>query len=146
MYPPLAGVDPSEWDAIITTRQNVLLCGAPSPIDAALSTLLPHLREPICLWRADTESAPPSLMEGTLILEQATACRRLQQQVLWEWLNEANRRVQVIAVTDQPLFELVQRGAFLPGLYYRLNTLCLTVTGDCFPSLHSRFLESTVPE
>ena len=133
---PLADVDPSEWDAIITARQNVLLHGAASPVDAVLSALRPHLRQPIFKWRPDTDPSLPRLAEGTLVLEHATTCPQMQQQALWEWLNDADRHVQVIVVTDQSLYDLVERGAFLTNLYYRLNTLYLDV----------RFLESAVPK
>lgn len=126
--PPLIDLDRLDWDTIITVRQNVLLYGAPSALDAVLAALRPYLCEPIHRWAPHTEPCLPHFVAGTLVLEQATACQQVQQQALWEWLNEADRRVQVITTTDQPLFDLVERGDFLASLYYRLNTLYLDVS------------------
>ena len=35
--------------------------------------------------------------------------------------------MQVISTTDDPLYPVVSRGAFLANLYYRLNVLLLDV-------------------
>ena len=43
------------------------------------------------------------------------------------WLDDAVGTVQVIATTSEPLFPLVERGAFLDVLYYRLNILRVEV-------------------
>ena len=42
-------------------------------------------------------------------------------------LDRAPRAVQVITITDRPLFDLVERGDLVSSLYYRLNTIYLTL-------------------
>jgi transcriptional regulator of aromatic amino acid metabolism len=51
-----------------------------------------------------------------------------QQRQLMMWLDDAVGTVQVIATTSEPLFPLVERGAFLDVLYDRLNVLLVAVS------------------
>jgi len=43
-------------------------------------------------------------------------------------LGELDRPVRVISTSETRVWPLVQRGAFLASLYYRLNVLCLDLT------------------
>ncbi len=45
------------------------------------------------------------------------------------WLDRAPGRTQVVSTTPALLFPRVQAGAFIDRLYYRLNTVCMDVTG-----------------
>jgi hypothetical protein len=113
-----------EWDLILQTGSNALLQGPPLAQTEALSALEPHLRAPHC-----TASGPqwsqPSAEIGTLFLQHVDECSIEQQHVLLDWLDREAQSVQVITTTERPLFDLVERGAFLSRLYYRLNTIHL---------------------
>jgi transcriptional regulator of acetoin/glycerol metabolism len=115
------GLDPVDWDLIVTARHNVLFYGAADATTALLSTLRPHFPGPIHKWSADAE--PSGRPCGTLILDSVATFSREQQWSLLKWLGTANRPVKVVSTTDRPLFELVQRGEFLTDLYYYLNTV-----------------------
>lgn len=65
---------------------------------------------------------------GTVLLHDVAELTVSQQIVLYDWMERAGRNVQVISVTRKPLASEVQEGRFLEGLFYRLNTLCLTTT------------------
>jgi hypothetical protein len=124
----LVDIDPADKEAIVVSRQNLLLCGTPPVIEAVLSALGPHFRQPIHRWRCDSQEAPPYLTGGTLIVERLTDCRHARQQSLLEWCDQTGGQVQVVSAADRPLFDLVERGVFLAPLYYRLNTVYLNLT------------------
>jgi transcriptional regulator of acetoin/glycerol metabolism len=48
---------------------------------------------------------------------------RQDQVRLLDWLGQDGRSIRVLASTPRPLFPDVEAGAFLDRLYYRLNTL-----------------------
>jgi transcriptional regulator of acetoin/glycerol metabolism len=54
-----------------------------------------------------------------------------QQIHLLHWLDLINERlqVQVVSTTSEPLFPLVQTGAFLADLYYKLNIVLIDLMG-----------------
>ena len=49
----------------------------------------------------------------------------MQQIELHDWLNVSRGAVQVVTVTSQPIWPLVEEGRFLEGLFYRLNVVTL---------------------
>ena len=56
---------------------------------------------------------------------------RTNRQQLLQWLDQINERlhVQVVSTTSEPLFPLVQTGAFLADLYYKLNVVLMDLNG-----------------
>jgi len=48
---------------------------------------------------------------------------------LLDWLDRAAGRTQVVSMTPASLWPRVQAGEFMDRLYYRLNTVCMDVTG-----------------
>jgi DNA-binding NtrC family response regulator len=56
-----------------------------------------------------------------LIVDEVAELDANDQRFLLGWLNGPGGRTQVISLTSQPLFPLVERGLFLADLYYRLN-------------------------
>jgi Sigma-54 interaction domain len=123
MLPPGA-LDLVEWDLILQTGSNALLQGPPPALTKALSALEPHLPAPHCTALGPRWSQPSAEI-GTLFLEHVDECSIEQQHLLLDWLDRAAQSVQVITTTERPLFDLVERGAFLSSLYYRLNTIHL---------------------
>jgi hypothetical protein len=67
----------------------------------------------------------PTRRAGTLVLQGASAMTLPQQIELHDWLSVGPGSVQVVTITSEPLWDLVQQGRFLEGLFYRLNVVYL---------------------
>lgn len=67
----------------------------------------------------------PSVGYHTVLLYDASQLTILQQIALSDWLAFGRGRSRVISVSQASLFERVENGGFLEGLYYRLNTLTI---------------------
>jgi Sigma-54 interaction domain len=119
-----AGVD---WRILHNTAPNALVIGPPMAVDAAIARLLPLLQDPISTWEPDVRREPSLPGTGTLIVRDADALDAGQQRQLLDYLSSPTRRVRVISLASSPVYPLVQRGAFLEALYYRLNILCFHV-------------------
>jgi hypothetical protein len=137
--PPSAALDPVEanpgsaggwraglpdWNLIIQTRANALIQGPSEAVGQAMAGLGPYLRTPHYTASARNWSLPDTV-PGTLFLEYPTESTFDQQNILHRWFEAAGRKVQTITITDRSLFDAVEDGAFLPVLYYRLNTIHL---------------------
>ena len=118
----------AEWDMATTTRHNLLLVGSPSATDALLDALKPHLREPLRHCNPRTGVSVPEATEGTLVLSEVAGLDVKQQAQLFRWLDRFEQQVRVVSTTSEPLFSLVQAGAFLADLYYRLNIVLFDLT------------------
>jgi hypothetical protein len=114
-----------EWHVLLAIHPNLLLIGPDHATDAALLTLTPQLRQPICCCRGGEPLTLPTEAQRTLILREVDALEANQQHLLLRWLDRC--RTQVISVTSESLFSQVECGAFLEPLYYRLNALHLEV-------------------
>jgi len=142
-----------EWSILKTERPNTLLIGSDADTNAVLSQHLPYLRAPIVDWRPRTAGAP-TVAAGTLVVRNVETLDRLQQEQLFAWLDRYAAGVQVISVTESPLFSLVLAGAFLEKLYYRLNVVCLPLSshsdapaaGQTLPFLTAQEDDSAVPQ
>lgn len=120
---PILAIPGPEWDALLRGRCNLLVVGARSATDACLRILAPHLRAPLCSWAGEPDLPLSQADGGTLVLSGVDRCDAIQQAQLFEWLHRLDRRTQVISMTEQSLFSLVERGAFRADLYYRLNLI-----------------------
>jgi transcriptional regulator of acetoin/glycerol metabolism len=115
------------WNSVRSRRGNALLLVA----DATAETTLEALRigrTPVTIWRPGS----PLLLSaaaGTLILQDVGALTHADQRSLCEWLEVTGGRTRVISTTVQPIFPLVEAGAFSPTLYYRLNVLFFDMSG-----------------
>jgi hypothetical protein len=107
-----------------TTRPNLLLEGPETQVQAVVVALSPLLAPPLTAWCG---GGLPDEHRGTLIVQEVHRLDDIQQRQLMMWLDDAVGSVQVIATTSAPLFFLVERGAFLDVLYYRLNILRVEV-------------------
>jgi hypothetical protein len=64
---------------------------------------------------------------GTVVRVPASPASSSQ---LLEWVDSRQRKVQVISTSGQhEVWPLVERGAFLTPLYYRLGVVCVDLTG-----------------
>lgn len=125
----------AEWELLVRARPNLLLVGSSSATNALLAPLTPHLRQPILQYEPNPGAPVPQPLEGTLVLMEVARLDPNQQAQILRWLNQFNARtaVQVVSITSEPLFSLVEAGAFLRNLYYRLNIVRI----DLAPSVDS---------
>jgi hypothetical protein len=111
-------------------RVNVLLIAPETVVRSVLDSQLLTLREPIVCWSPGAPlELPPCDHLGTILLHDVGNLPPSEQLYLLEWLERANGRVQVVSTSATPLLPKVRSGAFIDMLYYRLNTVCVDVTG-----------------
>ena len=122
--PLTARVGQDEWRLLITARPNVLLEGAQETTNLIVDEAMDWLPMPHATW---TGAPPLGDRPATLVVRSISALDQNQQSLLFEWLESPGDRVQVISTTNEPLYAMVGRGAFLANLYYRLNVLRLDV-------------------
>jgi transcriptional regulator of acetoin/glycerol metabolism len=119
---------PEEWRLLQSSHPNLLLAGQTSATSAALDALQTSFRGPVTVWRSGSPLVlPPPDAPGTLVLDNVGDLPPADQLRLIDWLLQDVGAVQVIASTAVPLLPLVERGAFLDALYYRLNVVCLNL-------------------
>jgi hypothetical protein len=108
-------------------RARALVVGSEPATDSVLRSLRADFGAPVLNLRG---GGPLTLPEtgATLIIHDVSALNTTDQDRLHQWLNLSPPGVSVIAVTAEPLFPLVQRGAFLTELFYRLNHIVIDVT------------------
>jgi len=75
----------------------------------------------------ETLVLPPVTSSGTLILHEVGALTEDDQLRLLAWLEQIDGRTRVVSTTAESLFARVEAGLFIEALYYRLNTVSLTV-------------------
>jgi hypothetical protein len=119
-----------EWEAISRGRLNVLLEGTSSATDEVLNVLDPYFREPLQEFRPEPGASVPQPIAGTLVLLDVDSLAIAQQTELLSWLDECSGRfdVQIVSTAARPLFPLVESGAYLADLYYRLNVVRIDLT------------------
>jgi len=108
---------------VLSAHANVLLEGQADLTDAAVLSLLPHLRAPIVYRKPGEELAVSG--ECTVILRDVDTLCPSEQARLHEWLDRKPDSVQTVATAQHHLFSLVQEGSFESDLYYRLNVILL---------------------
>jgi len=125
VQPIVQGVlDLYEWHLLVTTHVNVLLEGPAPYTEAVLGMCTPFLISPIGVWAGE----PPEFRLETLVVREVGTLTLDGQRLLLDWIESAGQDVRVLATSAQLLFTLVQHGAFLSELYYRLNVLRLDLS------------------
>jgi Sigma-54 interaction domain len=115
---------------VCASGAHALLVGPDYAIDMALATLQRGLRQPVVSWTPTEIPEPPALTAGTLVVRNLAGLAGEQQRQLLEWVDNRQRKVQVISTSGQrEVWPLVERGAFLTPLYYRLGVVCVDLTG-----------------
>jgi hypothetical protein len=129
----------AEWDAVCQGLHNLLLVGTPSATNEMLLAMTPHLPEPVQRYTSKAGRPVPQPSDGTLILLEVARLDGKQQTDLLRWLEQFDRSdVQVVSTTSKPLFSLVERGAFLVDLYYKLNVVRIDLIGSGSAGRHTR--------
>jgi hypothetical protein len=115
-----------EW-TLVGTCPNTLLIGAEPHAAAIIAQHAQSLRAPIQHWRV-TEGIKSLPTTGTLVMWGVDTLSVPQQEELLTWMDNHSANVQLISVSEFPLYPLVLAGAFLDELYYRLNLVCLPLS------------------
>jgi len=68
------------------------------------------------------------LTTGTLLVRNLADLGGEQQRRLLDWVGHGHQGVQVISTSGGHVWPLVERGAFLTTLYYRLGVVCVDLT------------------
>lgn len=111
-------------------RVNLILIAPEGVVRYVLESDLLDLRAPVVQWSpGEALDLRPFDRIGTLILHDLGNLPRRDQLALLEWLERADGRVQVVGTSATPLLPRVTGGEFIDTLYYRLNTVCVDVTG-----------------
>jgi hypothetical protein len=122
---PTSPVD--DWSLFRGAHPAALLIGPAANVDAALVRLLPNLRPPLLHWQPWAVEELPQTTRGTLVMWDVESLSQGQQAQLLAWM-EDRLAVQVISISERPLFPLVRRKEFLDALYYRLNVVCVELS------------------
>jgi hypothetical protein len=109
----------SDW------RPNLLvLCRDLEP-GAVVAPLMAAGRRPFHVCRLPGALTLPEVRSGTLFLVNVGALMLGQQMKLYDWLEGCGSELQVVSITRQSLYPLIEEGRFMEALYYRLNVVCL---------------------
>jgi len=119
-------------------RANLLLVGVDDRLQRILELLSRDYREPVAVWTPDQQLVLPATDRvKTLILRDVGSLSHVDQGRLYNWLDEAAGRTQVVSTTPERLLPRVQAGAFMNALYYRLNVLYVEVPETFLPQPQS---------
>jgi hypothetical protein len=121
------------WAVLTAVHPSMLLIGLDAAIQTILSQVRSHLRSPVSWWTPGAGPEPLPIT-GALIIPEIGTLSLDQQQRLLDWIEAKGRDVQVVSLSERPVFPLVETGAFLPALYYRLNIVCLHVAAMPYQS------------
>jgi hypothetical protein len=122
-----------DWDLVRDVRVNMLLHGPNETMLKAIAALRPNLLRPVVTRAGRSRAAFTAPHRGTLVLAEVGALSLHNQHRLLAWLDADAGRTQVIATTSTSLLPLMDAGAFLEALYYRLNIVYLDLTGGAAP-------------
>lgn len=110
-----------EWDAVVAARANLLIEGDRAETKRLVGELLSNLTGAVIGFPdADPLSESDAAVVLVVDVDRLTA---ENQQTLMSALSRTDRRLQVICTSTTPLYRRVERGEFLPSLYYRLNVV-----------------------
>jgi len=127
MHRPDIGVPQEEWRAMVGSRANALIIGGDDLVARLWTSLWPALAKPVCWTRSGALRLPRQAVP-TLVLERTNELSQAEQQRLIEELDGEARGTRVLATASSSFFALVGQGAFLETLYYRLNSILLTLS------------------
>lgn len=112
-------------------RVNLLLVGPDAAVEHVLDTVAAsgETSREHDTWRPGKPFVlPDATTATTLILRDVDTLVREDQRRLLEWMEQAAGRAQVISTASAPLLPVVEAGAFMQTLYYRLNTIYLDLS------------------
>lgn len=117
-----------DWRALMRIGANVLVTLPRELFDAFGESCRGTFREPVACVRGGSALRVEGIK--TLIIVDLQLLTIDDQHTLAAWMSDAaNADTQIIGLTHENLFRLVQDGQFDRDLYYRLNTIHLDVIG-----------------
>ena len=133
---PFAHVLSTERSWLSSAPLNVLLIGDKAATDAAVRDLQSAHQNSSVTWHCGGLPlvVPPSEPVSTVILHDAAVLSPGEQQMLSDWLSLETCRTRVVTTSSVPLFPLVESGAFMATLYYRLNVIYVEVPPSALES------------
>lgn len=105
-------------------RPNALIIGDERERAPILERIVKNAKHPLHRTQLPGTLALPESSDGTLLVDDVAGLSPDQQLRLLRWLDD-RRRMQVISTSERNLYSLVETGAFLDALYYRLNVITL---------------------
>lgn len=109
-------------------RLNLMLLGPRARVEPVLAAIAPTLVRPVVVWHPGTTLLLPALpRRGTLLVRDVNRLGPGDQLRLHRWLTNGGRPPQVISTCSEQLLPSVLDGRFLEGLFYRLNTVCVSM-------------------
>ena len=110
---------------------NVLVQSPVMPVAAVaaeLAAFCGHLQ--VCRVPGTLSLPEPSdrSLRRTFLIGDVAWLTPQQQFTLWDWMNNRDRRIQVVSITSVPLLPLVEDGRFFDSLFYQLNMICVITT------------------
>jgi hypothetical protein len=122
--------DSFDWDLLVESRLNAILCGDSVTVDLTLTSLRDHLQVPLHEWSFRGGTPSPSIHVGTLIVTDVAGTTLEEQRAFLGWL-DAHRDIRVITLSEGPLYDLVRDGLLIEQLYYRLNPIYCALDRSC---------------
>jgi len=111
------------WLVSQRPRQHLLLKSEPGRFDAVAASVTSFGTPPVRLCRLPGQLDLPSDKRGTLLLRDVDALALADQIALYDWLGTGAGDLRVISTTTSHLAPMVERGAFLEGLFHRLGAV-----------------------
>jgi hypothetical protein len=108
---------------------NLLLRGGRRAVTDALDRVSPMFASPRIEWRPGRPLVlPVELAGGTLVLREIGALTRDDQRYLDEWATQSAPATRIVSTTSRSMVPLIDNGVFMERLYYRLNTVLVSVS------------------
>lgn len=116
----------SELDVLVRYHPNLLIVGKESAIAPTVLALMSDFYPTVTHW-PEVPDRFGSEDNATLIVPEVGCLTQGSLDRLAEWLDTPFGRCQIVSTSSTSLHDRVQQGLFPAALYYRLNTLLLTI-------------------
>ena len=117
---------PQELNVVVRYHPNLLIVGKESAVSPTVLALMSDFYPTVHRWPEEPDQFDLE-QHTTLIVPEVGCLAPGSLDRLVETIDTTFGRVQVISTSSTPLLDRVQRGVFPAALYYRLNTLVLTL-------------------
>ena len=114
-------------------RHNLLINCSPTDLQHVAGDLAAWCAPPVAWYSLPGWLDLPRDFSGTLLLTRIEEMTIHQQIALYDWMTDSQPRAQVVSLATMRLDQLVRRGRFLEGLFYRLNVVQLDAQSPVRP-------------
>jgi len=130
LSPVFSGVARDELMFSETFGANMLMIGSDRETRNLIDNNLLHLKQPLNVWNPGERLVLPVAETGTLILHEVGLLPREDQVRLMTWMENAVGRVRVVCTSSESMMPRIEAGSFNQTLYYRLNTVAISVSSS----------------